>query len=108
MQEIQLTQANDGESCEVHPDDVVIVRLDENPTTGYQWAVNTLDDKVLALQGSEFLPPGDPQFGEGGIRVFTFKAKTTGRAHIQLKYWQEWEGNGSIDTLFNVTAIVKE
>ena len=108
MQKIELTQANDGESCEVNRDDVIIVRLAENPTTGYQWEIKTLDDKVLALQGSEFLLPADPQFGEGGMRVFTFKAKTIGRAVIQLKYWREWEGNGSIDTLFSVTTIVRE
>lgn len=107
MQEIKLTQANNGESYELHRDDVVVIRLAENPTTGYCWEIEELDKNILALQSSDFFLPEDPQFGEGGMRVFVFKAKAAGGAHIRLKYWQEWEGNDSIRDVFNVTTVVK-
>ena len=107
MQEIKLTQANNGESHELHRDDVIVIRLSENPTTGYCWEIEELDNNILALQSSDFFLPEHPQFGEGGERVFAFKAKSAGSAHIRLKYWREWEGNDSIIDVFNVTTEVR-
>jgi len=107
VQEIKLTKANNGESYELHRDDVIVIRLTENPTTGYCWEIEELDNNILALQSSDFFLPEDPQIGEGGMRVFVFKAKTAGSAHIRLKYWREWEGNDSIIDVFDVTTVVK-
>lgn len=107
VQEIKLTKANNGESYELHRDDVIVIRLTENPTTGYCWEIEELDNNILALQSSDFFLPEDPQIGEGGMRVFIFKAKTAGSAHIRLKYWREWEGNDSIIDVFDVTTVVK-
>ncbi len=107
VQEIKLTQANNGESYELNRDDVIVIRLTENPTTGYCWEIEELDNNILALQSSDFFLPENPQIGEGGMRVFAFKAKTAGSAQIRLKYWREWEGNDSITDVFNVTTIVK-
>ncbi len=107
MSELKLTEADRGKSFEIHRNDIVVIRLQENPTTGYCWEVDKSDEKILPLQGSEFLLPKHPKFGEGGTRVFKFKAKKTGTAHIQLKHWREWEGDGSIDNRFDITSVVK-
>lgn len=107
MSELKLTEADKGKSFEVRRNDIVVIRLQENPTTGYRWEVDKSDEKILALQGSEFLLPKDPKFGEGGTRVFKFKAKAAGTARIQLKHWQKWEGADSIIDRFDVTNVVK-
>ena len=107
VQEIKLTQANNGESYELHRDGIIVIRLTEIPSTGYCWEIEELDNKILALQRSDFFLPEDPQIGEGGVRVFAFKAKAAGSAHIRLKHWREWEGNDSIIDVFDVTTVVK-
>ena len=108
MSELKLTQADKGKSFEVHRDDVIVIYLKENPTTGYRWAVHVADDKILALQSSEFSVPEDPKIGQGGMRVFTFKAKTVGTGQIQLKHYREWEGDDSIIERFAITVVLRE
>jgi inhibitor of cysteine peptidase len=108
MSELRLTQADKGKSFEVHRDDVIAIYLKENPTTGYQWAVHEADDRILELQRTEFSLPEDPKIGQGGMRVFIFKAKTVGTGQIQLKHYREWEGDGSIIERFDVTVVLRE
>jgi len=108
MQEVQLARTNNGESFELRRDDVIVIRLAENPTTGYCWEIEHFDSNILALHSSDFLLPEDPLIGEGGVRVFAFKAKTRGSTRIQLKHWRKWEGNDSITETFDVTAIVRK
>jgi len=100
-------QADKGKSFEVKRDTIVVIRLKENPTTGYQWAVHKADDKVLSLQSSEFSLPEGPRIGQGGTRAFAFRAKATGTARIELKHWREWEGEESTSDRFAVTIVVK-
>jgi inhibitor of cysteine peptidase len=106
VSELVLTQADSGRTCEVHPDDVIVVRLEENPTTGYVWAVDKTDEEIVTLQSSRLLLPQEPKIGEGGTRVFTFRAETTGTASIHLKHWREWEGDASIIERFDITLVV--
>lgn len=106
MSELTLTQADKGKFLEVDRDDVIVIRLEENPTTGYQWAVDKADDMIFVPLSPEFLLPEEPRFGEGGTRVFGFKAKTAGSAAIQLKHWRKWEGDASIIDRFDVTINV--
>lgn len=107
MSELNLTQADKGKSFEVHRDDVIVIRLKENPSTGYRWAVDKADDRILAFQSSEFSLPADTKIGGGGMRTFAFKAKTADTVHIQLKHWREWEGNDSIIDRFDVTVVAR-
>ena len=104
MSELNLTQTDNGKSFEVHRDDVVVIRLKENPSTGYRWAVNKADDRI----STSFSLPSDAKVGAGGTRAFTFKAGTVDTAHIQLKHWREWEGDDSIIDRFDITIVVRE
>jgi inhibitor of cysteine peptidase len=104
MSELNLTQADSGKSFEVHKDDAIVIRLKENPTTGYQWAVEKADDRI----STSFSLPEDAKIGGGGTRVFIFKPKTADTAHIQLKHWREWEGDDSIIERFDVTIVVRD
>lgn len=86
----------EGKENIVRVGDVVVVALDENPTTGYDWSIN-VTGKSLAIpfpsndkfvQGDDF--SGIP--GSGGIRIITFYAKEAGVAHLEFNYTRPWEG----------------
>jgi len=47
---ITLTRADSGTIIEVRTGDTIIVRLDENPTTGYRWAVEKHEEEVIVLE----------------------------------------------------------
>jgi inhibitor of cysteine peptidase len=90
-----LSEADDGTSIEVVPGDALVVRLRENPTTGYRWALDELDGDAVTLGGDDFEASEGAGVGSGGRRIFTFSAVGPGSASIALKLWRRWEGDAS-------------
>ena len=93
MPELPLTEADKGKSFGAHPDDVILVPLPENPTTGYQWVVAEINEEILELEDSDFVQLADVGIGGGGERRLRFRAKSTGTSHVELKMQREWESD---------------
>jgi inhibitor of cysteine peptidase len=102
VSEVVLTQVDAGKSISVRPGDTIIVRLPENPTTGYEWTVDTADDEIVGPRGSDFILSPTVAMGSGGTRAFTFGTKEPGMGRIRLKYWRAWEGESSVRDHFDV------
>jgi inhibitor of cysteine peptidase len=89
-----------------------VIRLDENPTTGYVWAVDG-QTELLVLQSSDYEPDtptneqGKVLVGGGGKRSFTFVAQKSGAVTLKLKQWRPWEGDASIVDTFSVPVKIK-
>lgn len=62
--QLTLTHADKGKSFEARQNDVIILRLPENPTTGYRWALEEMDEEILKLKDSDFAL--SPDSGIGG------------------------------------------
>jgi inhibitor of cysteine peptidase len=108
MTTITLTRSASGKTVETRAGDTIVVRLDENPSTGYKWAIETRHADVIALQSAEYARAHGSGVGGGGQRILTFKAKKAGFAALQLKLWRAWEGDTSIIERFTVTFHVQE
>jgi len=104
---VTLLHTDSSKSIEVQSGDTVVVRLDENPTTGFQWAIDKSNDAILTLQDSDYAPAPDSRVGGGGQRVFTFKAQKAGAVDLQLKLWRQWEGDQSITDRFVVILQIR-
>jgi inhibitor of cysteine peptidase len=102
-----LTYTDNGKTIQVHTGDQVVICLDENPTTGFLWAIDHTDTTILTQQNSGYTPTPGGAIGSGGRHVFVFNAKNTGTVQLQLKYWRSFEGNSSIIKRFNVTIQVQ-
>jgi inhibitor of cysteine peptidase len=104
---LTLTEADKGKTVQVHTGDQITLQLDENPSTGYLWAIDKTDNAVLALQHSDYTPTPGGALGSGGTRVFTFIAKNPGTVHLQLKLWRSFEGDSSIIQRYDITIQVQ-
>lgn len=81
------------------------VRLPENASTGYQWAVDHFDGEYLELVSAE--PHyGAKAVGSGGEVEFVFKGKNAGSGEIELKKWRHWEGDSSVIARFRLRVNV--
>jgi inhibitor of cysteine peptidase len=101
MAAITLTRADDRRTVELRTGEVVTVRLEENPTTGYQWALEPAGDEVLSLEGSEHVRTPGSAVGGGGERVFTLRAKKVGSAILRARLRRAWEP--AVTAAFSVT-----
>jgi inhibitor of cysteine peptidase len=103
---ITLTRADNGNVVALRVGDRLVLRLEENPATGYRWAMEAHDDKVVSLQHLEYGPLPHAGVGGGGHRTWTFIAQKAGTDTLQLKLWRAWEGETSITRRFAVTLHV--
>ena len=108
MPQLVLTDSDNGTTVTVQAGDLVIVRISENPTTGYVWAIEPAASQLLVLQSSDYLPATtEPIAGSGGERSFTFQAVQSGITEIQLKLWRVWVGDSSVVQRYAVTIHVQ-
>jgi inhibitor of cysteine peptidase len=108
MSEVTLSKVNNGQVVTLKRGQILIVHLDENPTTGYRWSKPTLNTQVLQLKSDKFNLSNNTGIGSGGQHVFTFQANNSGQVKLQLKNWREWAGDQSNIEQFEVTVQVIE
>lgn len=82
---------------------VLTVRLQANPTTGYQWTYEISDPKLLACEKEEYVPDENSQglMGAGGTYVAVFSPTTQGAGAVELtfRYARQWEsGEEPVET----------
>ncbi|MCK5517404.1 MAG: protease inhibitor I42 family protein [Desulfobulbaceae bacterium] len=107
--ELILTLNDSGKSFEIYLEDIITIHLNENRTTPYRWALDKeTNTSNLSLQKSHYVLPRNSLFGDNGMLILTFKAKSVDTESIHLKHWCEWEGDDSIIERFNVSISVKD
>jgi inhibitor of cysteine peptidase len=101
---VALTEADAGKSIEVGEGEEIVVVLEENPTTGYRWQVDRTNG-ILELEGDSYTPDPEMRFGSGGKRELRFRRTGPGTGRLELKLWQEWEGESSVTKRFGVEIL---
>lgn len=90
-----LTRADHNRTAELQVGERLVARLPENPSTGYTWAIDETDRRLLTLDSTDYTAPVEGSVGARGQRTFTFTARQPGEVALKLKYWRFWEGDAS-------------
>ncbi len=69
----------------------LVLRLEGNPSTGYDWELAELDTSVVVQQGEPRFSPGSNLPGASGIETWRFRAVGRGRTDLRLVYRRSWE-----------------
>lgn len=101
-----LASADNNRTAELRVGERVKVGLPDNPSTGYTWAIDETDSRLLALDGAEYAEPTEGFIGARGRRIFTFTARQPGEVTLRLKYWRFWDGEGSTTERYAVTLKI--
>jgi inhibitor of cysteine peptidase len=95
---IYLDEHDDGSWVWAHLGDYIAVDLPTNPSTGYDWHLEKLDQRVVAFRGKYYYGFSG-LYGSPGRVVWLFKVIGYGRTDLVLKYYRIWEGpSNAIDT----------
>jgi inhibitor of cysteine peptidase len=102
---LTIGESDNGRTLDIGCGESVRVSLPENATTGYRWAIDRYDERVIEAIASEAAyPAGTP--GSGGEVAFTLRGKNVGSGEVTLKYWRHWEGESSVRARFQVRLNV--
>lgn len=103
MAEHLLTPAQHGGSLRAAVGDDLLLRLPENPTTGYRWAFSL--PAGLSPVADDYTAAGSAP-GGGGERVLRLRATTPGRHAITAALQRSWDAGGAPQASFSATVEV--
>ena len=107
MSEIVIIPSDQGRTFEASRGELIVIRLEENPTTGYRWEVGKVDGQIVELLDSNYSPSSGAGIGGGGTRTFRFRAKSSGSGQIQLRLRRSWEPVESAIERFEVNVRIQ-
>jgi len=85
---VQIDHSADGSTVNLLPGRSLIIRLPENPTTGYRWAVESGGGMTLV---SDDFSPTMAGVGAGGTRTLQWSSSAPGNHRITLALRRPWE-----------------
>jgi inhibitor of cysteine peptidase len=99
---IEVDEHSNGKSVTLASDQALIIRLPENPTSGFRWFVAS--HGAMRLDGDDFSPKGTG-VGAGGIRQLQWSAAVPGQSEIILALKRAWEASDAATEHFQLTVV---
>ena len=100
-----ITEADNGATVEAHLGETLALRLPENATTGYRWAIEALNADLVEAREGQYISQSNA-VGGGGEATWTLHPKALGTSEIKLKLWRRFEGERSVQQHFGVTLRI--
>ncbi len=100
-----FTEDNDGSTVELATGDTFQIKLNENPTTGHLWTLETTSG--LEIMSDNYLPPVSELLGAGGIHEWDIKATASGTQQVTGVYSRSWENMTGSEQRFVLTVEVE-
>ncbi len=102
---MQIDEASNGQHVEVEAGEALEIRLGEDPTTGFRWAIVSGGEPVCVLEQDAF-EAGSGAPGTAGSHVWRFRTVREGTGVIELGYRRPWETEDSPGRVFRATVRV--
>jgi inhibitor of cysteine peptidase len=81
-----------------------MVKLNENPTTGYSWNISVTDG--LKITNDTFIPPTSGLMGAGGVHTWSVLTTKAGLQEFAGIYMQPWENKTGNETTYMLKVNV--
>jgi inhibitor of cysteine peptidase len=105
LNEMRLTEEDDGCLAELGEDQVLVITLESNPSTGYSWEVAEIDEDVLHQVGESEFEQLAPLLGAPEKQTLRFKPVGPGQSILKLVYHRPWEEGVEPAREFSVQVI---
>jgi inhibitor of cysteine peptidase len=102
-----VTDADKGGTVDIEMGDVLEVRLNSNPTTGYAWYVHKQSTALLKLTNQSQTQSTQPGVGRPMVQIFEFAPKAKGTGVLLLHYVRSWEPPSAGEEQFELHVTVE-
>lgn len=105
-----ITEAENGNTIYIKEGQTFIVKLNENPSTGYSWELSL--SKGLGLLSDKYYSPdsskkgGKPVIGAAGFHSWEIKAVDKGSQQVNGIYKRSWEPETGEGQTFKLNVVV--
>lgn len=103
---VSIGAGDAGKTITLNEGDTLVVTLDGNTTTGYNWLLQAMDPAILKQVGEPAYTPESNQLGAPGKIALTFQAVKSGQAKLVLNYMRPFEKDTAPLNTFEVTLVV--
>ena len=104
---VNVDYGSNGGSVNIEKGQVLVLKLESNPTTGYDWEIINLDTTILKQVGEVGYKSDSMLTGSGGADSWTFEAVDSGVMYLQLMYHRSWEKDTPPINTFDLEIVVK-
>jgi inhibitor of cysteine peptidase len=104
---IVADESQNGATVYVNKSAEITLKLNENPTTGYQWNLTVSPGLTLTNDTYVRSDTSGKLMGAGGTRIWDLTASGTGTQTIHAVYRRSWEPLTGNETAFDMTVIVQ-
>ena len=110
--DMTITQTAVGGVPELYMPDYAVVLLNENPTTGYQWAYEASAEGILTPVRDVYEAPEASDstqliaVGAGGVHMWVFSGMAQGDVTLTFTYARSWEQGVAPDATITYTYHV--
>jgi len=106
-EEIRLTEENNGGLAELGEDQVLVISLESNPSTGYSWQVAEIDENVVQQVGETEFEQLSPLLGAPEKQILRFKPVGAGQSTLKLVYRRPWEKDVEPLETYSLQVVVQ-
>ena len=105
---VEVTAAESGKVVRAAVGNLIVISLQSNPSTGYNWELRDFDYGVADFYKSETVAPegGNVLFGAPTKTIVTLQAVKPGSQDIKLVYRRSWEPPDQVAETFQFRLLV--
>ncbi len=101
-----MSEQDEGSIVHLDMGELLVVKLEGNPSTGYSWEVMPADPVVVALQGEPEFKAESDLLGAPGSFSLTFKAVAEGQQALILAYRRPFEKDAAPEKTVSFIVVV--
>lgn len=105
LKEVRLGEESDGRLAELGEDQVLVISLEANPSTGYLWEVAEINEGVLRQVGKARFEQTAPVLGAPAKQILRFKPVGAGQSTLKLVYRRPWEKGLQPAKVFSIQVL---
>ncbi len=106
LEPVALDASDSGSRIQLQKGQTLVVELEHNPSTGYNWEAVDLDQAVLKQVGEPEFEAESDLLGAPGTLTLRFEAAGAGETELSLVYHRSWEEDAEPLETFTVQVTV--
>jgi predicted secreted protein/N-acetylneuraminic acid mutarotase len=108
--EVYVDEEDANSQVTLELNQILVVTLESNPSTGYQWEAvedpNSILEQIGEAEFKSSYEGAEPIVGAGGWEIFRFKAVSAGQMTLQMVYRRYWETDVEPAKTFSIDVVV--